>query len=174
MERETPVINKQKPTQDGLKKKDNKYMKYKGIELKDISGTPQIIDPPREMLVWDNDVNGKERPYAPKKVTVFAIVNSDTLNGRVIGEESSSFIRCGHCAEIPTEYATFRQIARWLADGNGEVTEAVGCDGAYCKSSLYYFSAKGDVSSEGSAIRIRTWDDREWHEPTLEYMGLEG
>lgn len=149
-------------------------MEYKGIKLQDISGTPQVIDPPREMLVWDDDAEGHEKPYAPKKVTVLAIVNSDKLNGRVIGEQYAAFARYGHCAEIPIAYATFRQIARWLADGNGEVTESVGCDGAYCKSSLYYFSAKGDVSSMGSAVRIRKWDDTEWHEPTLEYMGLEG
>ena len=149
-------------------------MYYKGIELEDISGTPQVFNPPREMLVWDDDRNGNEREYEPHKVTVLAIVNSDKLNGRVIAEEGMTFVRFGHCAENPCEYATFRQIAWWLAEGNGEVTESVGVDGAYCKSSLYYFLAKGDVSSEGSDIRICKWDDTEWHEPTLEYMGLEG
>lgn len=150
-------------------------MNYKGIELKDISGTPQVIDPPRKMLVWDDDHNGKEISYeSPRKVTVLAIVDSDKLNGRVIAE-NTGFARYGHCAELPTEYATIRQISRWLAEGNGEVSEGIDIGGGvYCKSSLYHHSGKDDASSEGSALRIRKWDDTEWHEPTLEYMGLEG
>ena len=34
-------------------------MKYKGIELKEIT-EPQVFNPPRVMVVWDNDANKKE------------------------------------------------------------------------------------------------------------------
>lgn len=150
-------------------------MLYKGKELKDLSKTPQSIVPPRDMLVWDEiqEMRGV-LPEPPLVVKVLAIVDSKELNGQVIAENNSVFLRYGHCADIPVVYATFRQIARWLAEGKGEVTDCSNGNGAYAKSSLYYFSKYDGKSSEGSAIRVRKWDDTEWREPTLEYMGLEG
>ena len=69
---------------------------------------------------------------------------------------------------------TYRDIARWLAHGNGEVTEGIKIDGKgpNVKSSLWYSAEKSDdtVSNE---VRIRNWDDTEWHVPTVNYMGIE-
>ena len=72
-------------------------MKYKGIELKEIT-EPQLFNPPRRMLVWDSDGDTVE-------LNVCAVVNRDGF--RVITERSA----WRHCAEIPEEpkLATVRQ-----------------------------------------------------------------
>ena len=139
-------------------------MKYKGIEIKEFaSGRPVVFDPPKMMLVWD-DASGIG-------------VRSDIVHAYlpvrcqpVQGQEYS----WGHCAEIPGETkprrATEMELARWLAKGNGCFTNV---DGDYCWTSTEY-----DGTNPGKECnpdwRVRKWDDKEWHEPTADYMGLEG
>lgn len=137
-------------------------MNYKGIELKDIADTPQLVDPPRLMFVWDRD----DGPL--KKEGVFAIVASLDPDFRVIAETD----RYAHCAEIPEEpsprRATCRQVSRWLAEGNGEVR----CGRGDVTTVLCYFGAVEDRECD-SSVKVRKWDDEDWNEPTLEYLRLQ-
>ena len=131
-------------------------MKYAGQELKEII-KPQLFNPPKKMLVWDN--------YDKVELDVYAIVSRKDFP--VICENST----WRHCAEIPeaTEQkpVTRRELARWLAQGNGEVK-----DGNLVFSGWDYF-----VENENKAIHnemvVRKWDETEWHKPTREYLGLE-
>ena len=90
-------------------------MKYKGIELKEVT-EPQIFDPPKEMLVWDNEVG------CPSRANVYAIVSRKDFS--VICEYST----WRHCAEIQEDHESklviCRELASWLAEGNGEVKNA--------------------------------------------------
>ena len=131
-------------------------MKYKGIELKQIT-TSQIFDPPKEMLVWDYVDS------APFKMPVHAIVASKTFP--VIAEEGDY----QYCAEIPeTPRVTNRELSKWLAKGHGEYRNQIGA-----VSNLYiYVDLETDVAVP-SYIRVRKWDDADWHEPTVDYMGIE-
>ena len=131
-------------------------MKYKGIELKQIT-TSQIFDPPKEMLVW-NYVDS-----TPFKMPVHAIVASKTFP--VIAEEGDY----QYCAEIPeTPRVTNRELSKWLAKGHGEYRNQIGA-----VSNLYiYVDLETDVAVP-SYIRVRKWDDADWHEPTVDYMGIE-
>ena len=151
-------------------------MQYKGIELKDIADTPQIVNPPRDMIVWDDNPKNPGRPFSePLMVKVIAIVNSDKLNGKVIAETPSSVIRYGHCAEIPKKLkprrATNREVAKWLAKGNGEWCN---CIGDSSRAAIEWWYDQGHSETKANNVFVRKWDDIEWHEPTLEYMGLEG
>lgn len=134
-------------------------MKYKGIELKEIT-TSQIFDPPKEMLVW-NYVDS-----TPFKVTVHAIVASKTFP--VIAKEGDY----QYCAEIPEELkprrATNRELSKWLAKGHGEYTNT-GCSAA----SYYAYLFDSEETEVGYNILVRKWDDVDWHEPTVDYMGIE-
>lgn len=66
--------------------------------------------------------------------------------------------------------ATNRDLVRWLAHGNGEWSFHLG-DVVHSD----YDYRKGDQDNPiDETIRIRKWDDDEWHTPTREYMGLEG
>lgn len=146
-------------------------MKYKGIELKEFtSDKPVIFDPPKKMICWNDGgsslVNSGPIPvqaYIPKRRT------------KVI----SVYGLWHHCAEIPeaTEprRATNRELAKWLAQGNGEKTYAC-ADGSACSSSCdhIYDRDKEDCPlPERDSLLVRKWDDEEWHEPTADYMGLQ-
>lgn len=76
-------------------------MKYKGIELKEVT-EPQLFNPPKKMLVWDICTNIVE-------LKVYAIASREQFP--VICENST----WKHCAEIPTvtesELVTYRELA---------------------------------------------------------------
>ena len=135
-------------------------MKYKGIELKEFeSGKPVVFDPPKRMLVWDY-VDG-----TPIEKDVIAFIPN--RYHKVI-EQTSVYI---HCAEIPdtgSELATNREIAKWLAQGNGQYHT-----GGSRTWTEHNYIIGHDEDACSSSIRVRKWGDREWHEPTLEYLGLE-
>ena len=132
-------------------------MKYKGIELEEVT-EPQLFAPPKKMLVWDNCSNIAE-------IDVYAIVSREDF--RVICENSS----WRHCAEIPSfpesKPITHRELARWLANGNGEVKSAFT---VYANLNYYPESENKSIPNYFS---VRKWDETEWHKPTREYLGLE-
>lgn len=140
-------------------------MKYNGTELKEFtSDRPVVFDPPRKMLVWDRiDSDG---------VGVCPVIAYLPMRQFPVIEQHSGSWK--HCAEIPEEpesrRATELELARWLAQGNGCFTNV---DGTYCWTGTEY-----DRSNPGKECspdwRVRKWDDEEWHEPTADYMGLEG
>lgn len=132
-------------------------MTYKGIELKEVT-EPQLFNPPKMMLVWDNYANIVE-------LDVYAIVSRKEFP--VICENST----WRHCAEIPevpeSERVTYRELARWLAKGNGEVKNA----DTICPNWNYYDDEENKPVED--SFLVREWDDTEWHKPTREYLGLE-
>ena len=135
-------------------------MKYKGIKLKAIT-TPQVFDPPKQMFVWDNDV----KCGVPLVQTVYAVIR--TVNGttQVVGAGS---LRWSHCAEIPKpRRATNRELAKWLAQGNGEKYED-----EWTFHVHPYLTAEANIEVIDK-IKVRKWEDTEWHEPTVDYMGIE-
>ena len=133
-------------------------MKYKGIELEEVT-EPQIFNPPKPMMVWDSD-----EKY-PCVLNVCAIVNREDF--RVITERSA----WRHCAEIPKpKNITNRELAKWLAQGNGEMRKDTCISTAY--SFLFYDNSLAN-NPVCAYIEVRKWDDTEWHKPTREYLGLE-
>lgn len=129
-------------------------MKYKGIELKEVT-EPQIFNPPKKMLVWDN--------YGePVKIEVYAIASRKDFP--VICENST----WKHCAVIPeSELVTYRELSRWLAKGNGEVKNA----NTICPNWNYFDDQENCIVK--NSLSVRKWDETEWHKPTREYLGLE-
>ena len=131
-------------------------MKYKGIELTEVT-EPQFFNPPKMMLVWDNYANIVE-------LDVYAIVSRKEFP--VICENST----WKHCAEIPKpdeKPVTYRELSRWLAEGNGEVKWS----DTFCTNWNYSICKENEFLSEN--FSVRKWDDTEWHKPTREYLGLE-
>ena len=135
-------------------------MKYKGIELKEIT-EPQVFDPPKEMLVWDAE---------DEKLSVLnicAIIKNREFP--VISDYST----WKHCAEIPAEelkLATNRELCQWLARGNGELRFEETSSTCYT-----YFCCQLERSNEPVPSRylVRKWSDTGWQKPTREYLGLE-
>ena len=132
-------------------------MKYKGIELKEVT-EPQIFNPPKKMLVWNNYSDVVE-------LNVYAIVSREDFP--VISEN----VPWRHCAEIPEVTVTYRKLARWLAEGNGEVKDTLNDKGAIYTSQFYLEGQENNAVED--SVYVRKWDDTEWHKPTREYLGLE-
>ena len=132
-------------------------MKYKGIELTEVT-EPQLFDPPKKMLVW-----GRYEKIV--ELDVYAIVSREDFP--VICEHST----WRHCAEIPSvaesELVTYRELARWLAEGNGEVMWANNV------LSNWNYSTDEESKALDESLFVRKWNDTEWHKPTREYLGLE-
>lgn len=133
-------------------------MKYNGIELKEVT-EPQLFDPPKKMLVWDNENT------TPIVIPVLAIVNR--TGNRVVTENTM----WRHCAEIPkvpeSKPVTYRELARWLAEGNGEVMWANNV------LSNWNYSTDEEDKALDESLSVRKWDATEWHKPAREYLGLE-
>ncbi len=132
-------------------------MKYKGIELTEVT-EPQLFDPPKKMLVW-------ERYGGITELDVYAIVSRKDFP--VICENST----WQYCAEIPKvpelELVTYRELARWLAEGNGE---------AKVMKTVFIHWTYGETEANdnvGENVSVRKWYDTEWHKPTREYLCLE-
>ena len=138
-------------------------MKYNGIELQEFTSCkPVVFDPPKKMLVWDEIMD------TPLEAKVYSYMPAWRYPA---GTSTQAF---AHCAEIPEEpkprRATNLELMKWLAQGKG-----------YCNNILssgvwatYEFDA--DIADKPcfESFRVRKWEDKEWHEPTADYMGLEG
>lgn len=138
-------------------------MEYNGIKLKEVTES-QIVDPPKKMLVWDYD------PGCLLKADVIAIVNGrDGFPCCPVITTTGTF---RHCAVIPEELkprrATNRELSKWLAKGHGEYRNQIGA-----VSNLYIYVDLETDEAVPSYIRVRKWDDVDWHEPTVDYMGIE-
>ena len=136
-------------------------MKYKGIKLKEIT-EPQIFNPPNKMLVWDREQNG-----IPIECYVYAIVDRGADSCPVICQ----YATFRHCSNIPVitepELVTYRELAHWLAKGNGEVKNA----NTIFPNWNYLDDQENCIVKD--SLYVRKWDETKWHKPTREYLGLE-
>lgn len=134
---------------------------YKGMELQSIDEC-KVFEEPQEMLVWNPNYSG------PIEKMVCAIIPYRS-SGSVI-------TTCGaymYCAEIPKKpaprRATNRELAKWLAQGNGEIF-LEGTNFAVSTQHVYSRGIEDELCGEHYVVR--KWDDTEWHEPDVAYMGL--
>lgn len=143
---------------------------YNGMELEEFtSDKPVIFDPPKKCIVWMKNNNGNcvelgtawihdVIAYLPRKYCKVFTAN-DMFE---------------HCAMIPEKpaprRATKQEFARWIAQGKGEWKERCS-DYAFVQWDSYRDAEANEPCSE--KIVVRKWDDTEWHEPTVDYIGLE-
>lgn len=132
---------------------------YHGIELKEET-EPQVFDPPKEMFVWDSTSD------TICKRDVCAIASKE-LDYPVL-TTGGNFRHCAPIPEPEPKLATYRELARWLAEGNGEMK--AGSELAY--THMNYNLSRANSEADSTA-KVRKWDDAEWHSPTREYLGLE-
>lgn len=131
-------------------------MKYKGTELTEFTSNETVVfNPPRKMLVWDND---SEIPAEHDVLMYHANFVFPAISKRAAWR---------HCADIP-KYCrvTNLELAKWLAQGNGVCKHTGGL--------AFYTDISPDIDEANnecdSTWRVRKWDDKEWHEPTADYM----
>ena len=64
--------------------------------------------------------------------------------------------------------ATNRELARWLAQGNGELLV-----GNRIRDYGFEYEIHECDFPALETWKVRKWEDTEWHEPDVDYMGLE-
>lgn len=143
-------------------------MKYKGIEIYELK-TTFIKNLPREMIVWnDNSIEPKV------KTIVGACVNLKGDCWYIAHDDELGIVKYKHCAEIPEEpkprRATLRELAKWCAQGNGQIQDA---NQLNCVFTGLDYGPDCDDRAAPDIYKIRKWEDTDWHEPDVQYMGLE-
>lgn len=133
-------------------------MKYKGKELKEFtSDKPVIFDPPKMMVVWDYGMH-------PREERVIAYVAGG--DAPVVTADN----HWDYCAEIPEKTkprrATKLEVLKWLAQGNG-IAKDKGDNLTYAWFSVGEYEM--DEPCDYTTL-VREWDDKYWHEPTVDYM----
>jgi len=137
---------------------------YNGMELEEVT-EPQIFDPPKKCVVWDDD------SLSPSESSVIAIFpESAQLKCNVMDLYLN---RYQHCAILPDppkpRRATNRELARWLIEGNAQIRHS---DSDMVYVGWNYKEFEDDLPCSNNLL-VRKWSDTEWHEPTVDYMGLE-
>lgn len=139
-------------------------IKYNGMELDEVT-EPQIFDPPKKCVVWDDNY------LSPCEKDVIAIFpDSAKLKMNVI---DTALYRYKHCAILPekpaSRRATWIEVAKWCAMGNGLVYDNY--RNKFDTGIMFTpYSANQPIDDN---IKIRKWDEDKWHEPTIDYMGIE-
>jgi hypothetical protein len=137
-------------------------IKYKGMELEEVT-QPRLFDPAEKMLVID------ELHDEPQIKYVSAILSTKS-NYKVVTDDMEFYQSCFRIPDPPKpRRATNRELAKWLAQGCGEMR--VSCTSNISHEHKYESIEAKDLASE--FIVVRKWSDTEWHEPTVDYMGIE-
>ena len=141
-------------------------MKFQDKEVELVT-KPQIFNPPRDMLVW---VSRESKPTIEKVCAILPYEDRASIllqNGR--GYSFAMF-----CAEATEEMkprrATNRELSKWLAQGNGELQIRSAVCGV---SSSHGYDLTRENYQVADCFLVRKWDDTKWHEPTIDYMGIE-
>jgi hypothetical protein len=133
---------------------------YNGMELEEFT-TPQIFDPPKTMVVWEDD----KKPTTA--VVIALLAKSSNFQYRVVINDCSFY---PHCALLPDHpkprRATNRELARWLIEGKAQIRHS---DSNMVYVGWNYKEFEDDLPCSNNVL-VRKWSDTEWHEPTVDYL----
>ena len=142
-------------------------MIYNGKALVPII-TTDVQGLPKKMLVWDSNCN-----YAEERIVIALVKDKFDVIYAIAQCESMTGICVWHyCAEIPkVRVVTNSELSQWLAKGNGEVRLASEQHlDVYTHWNYDYKDANKTVTSP---ILVKKFEDTEWHEPTVDYLGIQ-
>lgn len=141
---------------------------YNGMELTEIT-TPNIDNLPKKMLVWRIDDEPCERVVCATAVDHFGGLFFIARQGP---ERFHGVVVWPHCAEIPEKSAprraTWMEVAKWCATGKGLVYDT----NRDRIDSGIMFKPDNEHEPIMDELKVRKWDDTEWHFPDVEYMGI--
>ena len=144
---------------------------YNGMELEEFN--PELdksvsFNPPIKCVGWNNkDVK--------VEFELSAALSKDIWLHRFIGKSKDdnpvAFMFCARLQEKPApRRATWLEVAKWCVTGNGLVYDT------YRDKIDTGIMFKSENSNQpiDEFIKVRKLGDKEWHEPTVDYMGIEG
>jgi len=146
---------------------------YNGMELEEfISDKPVAFPEGTRGICWDADKCEDGFRFELDIVAFIPYLRDPVLTRDCLNDYQDSPYR--HCAILPDppkpRVATNRELARWLAQGNGEWCN---CIGDSSRASIEWWYDQGHSEKKADNVFVRKWSDTEWHKPTVDYMGLE-
>ena len=151
-----------------MRKRKMATINYNGMEL-DVVTEPQIFDPPKKCVVFDS--YDEEKSVVRNVVAVLpSSFNKGIGMQSVITEEKQYWNHCAILPEDPTpRRATWLELSKWISKGEGlvldELIERI--------DTGIIFKVDYQNNPVDDKIKVRKWDDTEWHEPDVEYIGIE-
>lgn len=141
---------------------------YYGIELEELNPDKTIpFNPPIKCVGWNNkDVM--------VEFELSCALSKEIWHHRFIGKnENNDPVAFRFCALLPEKpkprRATWKELAYWLIDGKGLVL-----DENRGKIDTGVIFSKEDLDAEVSDyLKVMLRDDADWHEPDVQYMGIE-
>ena len=149
---------------------------YNGMELEEFTSDKPVAFPEgTKAICWDSDKYEEGFRSELDIVAFIPYLTDPVLTRDCLNDYQDSPYR--HCAILPdppkSRRATNRELARWLAQGDGEwKLEGPVSDEDQCSSDYVYFEKYENYKLDCDVL-VRKWSDTEWHEPTVDYMGLE-
>ena len=136
---------------------------YNGMELEEfVPEDSCFFDPPKKAVF----ISADHIPIKEKRLFSF----DKRFKSPFTDEDNLCW---PHCAILPDppkpRRATNRELARWLAQGNGELN----IHNTEIHAYFNYTPEKANSECKDEIFKVRKWSDTEWHEPTVDYMGLE-
>ena len=141
-------------------------IKYNGMELEEFtSDKPIFFDKPVGALCWNN--NGWQGGIC--EYVIAFIPRSDSS---IAVTEHTTWLHMAILPDPPKpRRATNRELARWLAQGNGEwKLEGPVSEEDQCSSGYYSYFEKYENYELDCDMLVRKWENTEWHEPTVDYL----
>lgn len=83
----------------------------------------------------------------------------------VSGNEGNRAYRVGSKEPVKDRYITNKELAMWLSKGNGQIR--IGDNDV--TFTYYCYGLDDDFEIDYLSIKVRKWEDDEWHEPTYSY-----
>ena len=118
--------------------------------------------------MW-GDCSGHVEDYV-KKAEVVAILPRTALKYPIITEDDDGYEHGAFIPEKPApRSATNRELAKWLAQGNGEWCN---CIGDNSRAAIEWWYDQGHSETKANNVFVRKREDTEWHEPTVDYMDI--
>ena len=141
---------------------------YNGMELEEFTSDKPVAFPKgTRAICWDADKYEEGFRSELDIVAFIPYLTYPVLTRDCLDDYQDS--PYGHCALLPDppkpRRATNRELARWLAQGNGE------CLGSQddADTAWNYPMESSNVPLRAGA-KVRKWSDTEWHEPTVDYL----
>jgi hypothetical protein len=142
---------------------------YNGMELEEFTSDKPVAFPKGTRAVfWEDDIAKDIFRFEGEIISYLPYLKDPAVPFNCI-RHNGSHATFGHCVILPDppkpRRATNRELARWLAQGNGE---CLGSQDDADTAWNYPMESSNAPLREGA--KVRKWEDDEWHEPTVDYL----
>jgi hypothetical protein len=145
---------------------------YNGMELEEFTSDKPVAFPEgTKAICWDSDKYEEGFRSELDIVAFIPYLKDPVLTRDCLNDYQDSPYR--HCAILPDppkpRRATNRELARWLIEGNAQIQHS---DSDMVYVGWNYNEYEDDFPCSNNVL-VRKWSDTEWHEPTVDYLGLD-